>query len=81
MASPTSSKMEATALVLLELAEYTKGVASSRTNSELERRESAEFQCAKQNVDWDGRYVSSSTKVKSSGYFQLNTNIHRYKSA
>ena len=63
-ASPTSSKMESTALVLLELAEHTKGVASSRTNSELERRESAEFQWAKQNVDWNGRYVSSSTKVK-----------------
>ena len=62
-ASPTSSKMESTALVLLELAEHTR-VASSRTNSELERRESAEFQWAKQNVDWNGRYVSSSTKVK-----------------
>ena len=63
-ASQTSSKMESTALVLLELAEHTKGIASSRTNSELECRESAEFQWAKQNVDWNGRYVSSSTKVK-----------------
>ena len=60
-ASPTSSKMEATVL------------ASSLTNSHLHRQESlvvqwanqsVGFQWAKQNVDWDGRYVSFPTNVK-----------------